>query len=344
MVKISVIIPCYNVSKYLDRCMESLVMQTIGIDKLEIILVDDASTDDTWDVIRQWENRYPDSIKAVHYDVNGRIGKARNTGLKYATGEWVSFIDSDDFAEPELFEKLFKAAIGNDCEMVCSRLKEDGSFKLNKFEDTSVPGRKSRLIVFDNEDKRKEFLMLGLMPSYACGKLIKKSFIEENELYFPERLAYEDGSWSMLSVFFLKKVYFLEEYLYHYFVNESSTVLTANAEHHIDTLTVHIMLWEEYLRRGLYPEYKDEIEYNFLYTCYLGFIKVLALRYAEPSYSQFLLMKQIVNDRIPDWRENRYIKNGDIKELHLALIEMLDKDVDRDTFKGIIEAVKRSGM
>ncbi len=341
--KISIILPCYNVSKYLDRCMTSIVDQTLGFDNLEIILVDDCSTDDTWEKINEWEQKYSENIIAVHLDVNSRQGKARNVGLSYASGNWIGFVDSDDWIEPTYFEKLLAAAKENDADIAYCRLGRDKSQELSYFEDTSLE-EKSRLLVMDTDEKQKMFAFGASISFPPHSKLFKKSFLIDNELFFPENLAYEDCCWGSLIYYYAKRVYILEEKLYHYFVNDTSTVMVKNADYHVDMLTVHIKLWDEYLARGLYPKYKDEIEYNFLYTCYLGFIKVLALRYAEPSFSQFKLLKQIVLERIPDWKDNIYIKNKDIIPLHLEIIKLLDTDVDKGSFFKLMDAVKASGM
>ena len=108
MSKISVIIPCYNAENVLDNCLESLTAQTIGIENLEIILVNDASTDGTYDRLCQWEQKYPDSIMVINCTENGRQGRARNIGLEYAGADYIGYMDIDDIAEPEMFEELYK--------------------------------------------------------------------------------------------------------------------------------------------------------------------------------------------------------------------------------------------
>ena len=82
---ISIIVPCYNVELYIDRCFASLAAQTIGLDKLEIILVDDCSTDHTWEKLTAIEASYPESVMIIHSDENGHLGRARNIGMEYAT-------------------------------------------------------------------------------------------------------------------------------------------------------------------------------------------------------------------------------------------------------------------
>lgn len=95
--KISVIIPYHNVEQYIDRTLSSLSSQTIGVENLEIICVDDASTDNIWEHLLAWEQKYPENILLVQCEENGRQGRARNIGLSHATDEWIAFIDSDDW-------------------------------------------------------------------------------------------------------------------------------------------------------------------------------------------------------------------------------------------------------
>ena len=105
---ISVIIPCYNVEKYIDRCLTSLERQTVGMNSLEIICLDDKSADGTLDKLHEWEKKYPDNICIVELPDNGRQGRARNIGLEYATCEWVAFIDSDDWWNLTILRSLVR--------------------------------------------------------------------------------------------------------------------------------------------------------------------------------------------------------------------------------------------
>ena len=106
MKKLSIVVPCYNVEKYIDRCVNSLVNQTLSHTEYEIILVDDASADDTWKHITDWEQRFPELIMAIHCDENGKMGKARNIGVSYASGEYIGYTDSDDWVEPDMYKTL----------------------------------------------------------------------------------------------------------------------------------------------------------------------------------------------------------------------------------------------
>ena len=92
---VSVIIPCYNVESYIDRCLASITVQTIGMENLELICVDDASADGTWNRLLLWEQLYPEQVILIRQEVNRRQGAARNLGLQYASADWVSFVDAE---------------------------------------------------------------------------------------------------------------------------------------------------------------------------------------------------------------------------------------------------------
>ena len=108
--KISVIIPCHNAELTIDRCMESVEKQTIGVENLEIILVNDASKDKTLEKLCIWEAKYPNSIIVIDCEENKKPGGARNIGLDYAGGQYIAFADADDILEEDMYEMLFEAA------------------------------------------------------------------------------------------------------------------------------------------------------------------------------------------------------------------------------------------
>lgn len=130
MRKISVIIPCYNVASYVDRCITSIVVQTIGIDNLEIICIDDASTDHTWEHLQKWEQKFPENILLIRQEVNRRQGAARNVGLQYASADWVAFVDADDWLEPDYFEQLYAPVTQFECDVVSCDWRRDVSSSL----------------------------------------------------------------------------------------------------------------------------------------------------------------------------------------------------------------------
>lgn len=150
MKKISVIIPCYNVSPYIDRCMASVMNQTIGRSTLEIICIDDASADNTWECLQKWEKQFPNDIVLIRQDMNRRQGAARNLGLQYAAADWVSFVDADDWLEPDYFEILYEPVIRYNCDVSACGFIRDASYSDSRLD------KRAGGAVYCSEFERKE--------------------------------------------------------------------------------------------------------------------------------------------------------------------------------------------
>ena len=165
MKKISVIIPCYNVEKEIDRCIQSLVDQTILLSQMELIFVDDASEDATMEKLSKWEEQYPESILVIHCEENGKQGTARNIGMQYATGEYIGFVDSDDYVEPEMYQEMCRIADQEQVDVVgCLyvREEENGSVVMDAQEREDA-GRSIRI---KSEEDRKRLMTVGLLEKY----------------------------------------------------------------------------------------------------------------------------------------------------------------------------------
>lgn len=337
MADISVIIPCYNAASYIDRCITSIQNQALPLSLLQIICVDDASTDDTWQHLQKWEALCPDLITIIHCDTNGRQGTARNIGMQYCSTPWVSFIDADDWIEPDYFEKMYAIALQCQCDIVCCSQLRDPSPTLTYSENRSN-GRESGLILLNTLSQRKLFIVGKSMGLTACSKLIRTDFLRDHQIVFPENIAYEDILWGSLAYFYADRVYILEEYLYHHFVNTGSTVLAKNADYHSDILTISLMGWQEWQKRNLFQDYKDELEFLFLDSCYFIFMKMLAMRQDVPSFSLFQLCKELVTIHIPDFQSNPYADK--LTKFHKLLLDFLSKPLNRSEFLKLTEMTK----
>ena len=116
--KVSIIVPCYNTKPWLDECLQSLVDQTL--ENIEIICINDGSTDGTGKKLDEWQTQYPAEIKVIHLQKNDGLSNARNTGMKIAQGECIGFVDSDDFVNVTMYENLYKAYKDNNADVVMS--------------------------------------------------------------------------------------------------------------------------------------------------------------------------------------------------------------------------------
>ena len=174
-IKVSVIVPIYNVEKYLKRAVDSLVNQTLK--DIEIILVDDGSPDGCPAIIDKYEKDYPNII-AVHKE-NGGLSDARNAGMAAATGEYIGFIDPDDYAEPDMFEKLYDSAKPDERDFAFCGYREVFS---PTYIDNYTYEKLETSTAFD--DILYEYAF-GSFATFACNKIFKASIIEKNKLLFP---------------------------------------------------------------------------------------------------------------------------------------------------------------
>lgn len=209
--KISVIIPIYRVEQYLCKCVESVLTQTYH--DLEIILVDDGSPDGCGKICDEYAER-DERVKVIHKP-NGGVASARNAGLDAATGEWIGWVDSDDWAEPALFETLLQGALETSAEIsVCGHWEEyRGRREVSGWQE---------LRVLDTEQALGELLENGRMKNLLWDRIFHRTLFDG--LQFPEGRTYEDIAvmhWLFLRA---EKVACLPEVLYHYRQREGSIV------------------------------------------------------------------------------------------------------------------------
>lgn len=337
--KISIIIPCYNVEKYIDHCLTSVVEQTIGLDMLEIICVNDASTDETWEKLSAWERRYTENFLLINCKENGAQGRARNIALSHATGNYITFLDSDDWMEPDACEKIYRAMKAYDCDIVrYGWVRDDGTGNVWDTHEKRIG--EDYLLEIDSVQERKKFLVTDIMGHPCVGKMYTAEFIRENCLSFPEGCKYEDIYWGVLTYYYANRVYFLNEAVYHYYLNPASTVMTMDVPHHMDRFYVVDELWQECERRGLLKDYRKETELNFLIHYYLNGIKMLAVCYSELKYQEFLEICQRVREVIPNYKDNPYIKEI-LPQMEQLELEFIEQNISREEFAQMMNLLRR---
>lgn len=320
MEKISIIVPCYNVEKQIDRCVNSIVNQTIGLEALEIILVNDASSDRTYSKLCEWEKKFPENIVVINCKENMRQGGARNIGLSYASGDYIGFVDSDDWIDAEMYETLYRAIKEYTCEVaniLFQRETEDGRIYQDETKEYIF---NQRLTVKTKED-RKNYFGKG-MPGGVYTKLYRKDFIDRNHLFFPEHLFYEDNFWGCLLSYSVTSYVIINKPLYHYMINLDSTT-TGNSARHLDRLKIDLMKIEELKKRGFWEDFHDEIERNFLKSFWCMMLKRLFLQFPVFPYDILEVMRETVKKYFPDYLNNPYISGFDETEkMFLRLIEL----------------------
>lgn len=321
--KISVIIPCYNVKDMVSECLDSIVAQTIGLEHLEIILIDDASADETVSVLKKYEEKYSDNIMLVLCEKNGRQGTARNIGLSYATGDFISFVDSDDWIHPDMYKVLVDIMNKNECDVVQFRY----------METKDKPEEMSRAIdnidykIVDYSCNRKEKLLNSQILNESCTtKLYRKSLIDCANVRYAEGVAYEEPMFTYPMKFYVNKVAVTETKLYYYRYNEKGTMLSYmnNPSTMVQHLQVQLNVYLTMLQSDFFNEYKDEIDLYFIHSFYAETFYFMAGRGMPMLAVMLRYMAKTVKEYVPDYRNNPYIGLPGVKE-EMKSLELIDK-------------------
>lgn len=182
MAKVSVIVPVYNMAGRLERCLESLAKQTLA--DIELVLVNDASTDDSYQHLLEFEKNHSENTIVVNCEENRGAGGARNAGLSYVSGEYIGFVDSDDYIKPEMFEELYIKAVSGNYDLV------DSDVYLTQ-EDSVMEGIDESLCNKVLSSVERELAILS--DGYIVSKLFKRELIENNQIRFREKAKLEDA-------------------------------------------------------------------------------------------------------------------------------------------------------
>ncbi|MGZ2371881.1 glycosyltransferase family 2 protein [Ancylomarina sp. YFZ004] len=223
--EISIVIPVYNVEKYLRRCIESVLAQTYY--NTEVILVNDGSTDNCLEICRDYVKK--DSRILLIDQKNKGLSGARNSGLKIAKGEYICFIDSDDSIDSSMVEDFFNVLINNHPDVITSNIFQ---YKTGNLEYRHIRNKLPYNQLLKQIEIRKHFVepyyggYLGIIPS-ACTKMYKVAFLKDNELLFDESLKRAEDYWFNFYVFEnAKTVFSIDKAYYHYYSNEGSIIRT----------------------------------------------------------------------------------------------------------------------
>ena len=299
---LSIIVPVYNMASdgKLNYCIDSLLNQTFK-GEYEIIAVDDASTDDSLAVLREYESKYPGKVRAIASEVNRHQGGARNKGIREAAGEWISFNDSDDWVSPDYYEKLFNRAqeTGADVVGCCYSIVSDHTFEVGEIVRNEFDKGTGEF----TDERRRDFL--NNMSSMVT-KIYKASLIRDNGLSFPEGIFYEDNAAGPIWAMYYQRFEYVDEPLYYYYQHDTSTVHTITERRCFDRMEAAEFMLSEMKKRGFLDKYREEIE-NIFTTVY--FVNTL-FSYMRMPHGRKLgvvrTLKKRMLEEFPDFRNNKF--------------------------------------
>lgn len=316
MKKVSVIVPVYNVEKYIEKCIRSIMEQSL--EEIEIIIINDGSSDRSLEIINSLIKE-DKRIKLITKR-NGGLSSARNEGIKIATGKYIQHVDGDDWVEKDLLENVYKFAEKEKIDIVVSDYYEDYPDE----ERNLKRGRKeTEQIFFNSQEYLKEFFYDGDAPA-MWNKLFKTSLYRKNNIFHPENISVgEDLATTPRLIYFSKKIGYLKKAFYHYRQNPKSITNTTNGITKCQIFKCFNLLKNFFEKQN--ADYQDLLyRYSIYHSINFLFFKPIFdnSEYIE-GYKRFLV---IINDK-------KLYKNTDIvNKIVLLFIKILIFFPDKRTF------------
>lgn len=286
MVKVSVIIPVYNVEQYLRQCLDSLLCQTL--EDIELICINDGSTDSSLEILNEYANK-DERVKIFDKENEGQ-GVGRNIGIKNATGEFIAFVDPDDWVEPDMYEKMYNQAKTLNSQVVFCKYRNiqesNGKVTVPHLFKKAISYTKSKNInVPVGENIKKPILYSSFLvaPCHVWNGIYDASIIKENAIRFANFRCYEDIMFIVRTIVLAQNISYIDSVFYNYQVRKSSP-RKENEERYIDLITI-IKAVKDYLNK---QELMDDFESNFEYFCVSNIYRVYASLTSE-DYKRNLL-------------------------------------------------------
>lgn len=304
--KLSVIVPVYNVEQYLVKCLTSLKNQTFS--DYEVILVDDGSRDNSAQICQEFVKQAPTKFKYFRKE-NGGLSDARNYGMQYATGQYLAFIDADDYVETEMFSEMLK-------------LTQNGQKKVVECNFWWEYPKKSTIDVQMKYQDLKDYLINGRVV--AWNKIYLREWIEDNQLQFPKGKLYEDQVFFFEMVSCLTNINEVAVYakcMIHYVQRQSSISYTETTKIS-DIFEIYQEILDYYQVKGILSKYFAELEYRFTRNL-LGNILLRKVCKIKDKQIKRHLLDEIwdnLNTWFPNWSKNKYLKQKSKQNLYLKLL------------------------
>lgn len=316
MIKVSVIMPAYNVATYIEKSVNSIMNQTMS--DLELVIVNDASTDQTWDKIVELKKVFGEKINAINLEKNVRQGGARNKGIREAKGEYIVFVDSDDWIEEDMIEKFYNSMVNFDAELVGTTsyymFYSENNIKLchrdNERLSLEISGKTVNKNIRDIY-----FLSIGGI----WMNMYKRQVIVDNNIWFPEGVSYEDNYFVNLYLCYVKKYIWIDEAFYYYRQLGNSTVHKKDFSQ-LQRIQVEKLLLSELKKRGLFDDVKDGYEVMCIQRWYINTLGILYGLYGKSASQYAIPIGKEFKKYFPNYKNNKYYKKVILRKDRFKLL------------------------
>lgn len=317
---ISMIVPVYNTEEYLEACLKSLVMQTYR--NIEIVLINDGSTDCSLSICEAYASQY--SFVKVYSQKNAGQGSARNLGISKCSGDYVMFVDSDDWVEQEIVEKLYVDIMASDSNIAVCNYRKTYQNQFNRYYKVEEKISPNQIV-----DLKKEKGCLNQISTFPFGKLIKKEIFDKYAIRFPNHF-FEDVAMMPILFALAGRISFIDDALYYY---RNRTGSTSNSEVKLDDRIRCMKSLIDYFKKyGLYEAYEEQLKQTIEQRVQINLRMagaVLHQRYKDFAVRQ----EQVARQLFPDVKikQNRICVIGSYNLMTIAKVVMnyeADKNVE----------------
>jgi glycosyltransferase involved in cell wall biosynthesis len=306
---LAIIVPVHNAEKYLPRCIKSLLEATASINA-KIILLNDASTDNSWDIMSEYKRKFKDKLEIYNRPHSG-AGAIRNYGVELAKldkAKYVWFVDADDTVSPDSAHKLLNKAKEKDADLVMMRAKR-----------IYQNGKTSYLSAVDEstEDYKSRFIRYGMGPWQV---LIKRTWWKSHGFRFKEGIIQEDMELMSALILYTDKYASIDEPLYNYYETPESVLHKKDFTPHVyDIFPALTGLYERFKEAHAEQKYYSELEWFFIWNLLIDSAKDFA-KYPE-ARSGYQKSREMLRKYFPHWRHNKFLR---AKPLKLKLLVRLN--------------------
>lgn len=317
MSKVSIIVAAYNVEAYIKKCIDSLLSQTLS--DIQIIIVDDGSKDSTAKIVQ----KITDSRLLYVYKQNGGLSSARNYGLQFVDGDYIAFVDGDDWVEPEMYRLMYESAIQNISDVVeCAYFKD----------------WKDKQIICNVKWQPN---IVQFNPYNVCLKLYKQKLLAESLVQFKTGIWYEDFNFNLKISYYVNKVSFVDVPLYHYIQRDGSIMHTVSKKV-LDIFTCCDDIYDFLSQKANYNF--DNIKWYFakelLVASFFRLCKYDAQNNTEYSKQNYIYLKS----KFPDWKKSSCLKKRKLINFYLRFCTELSYSIVRFIFYTKYKISLRNGV
>ena len=324
MIKVSVILPVYGVAEYIVKCTQSLLAQTLQ--EMEFLFVDDRGPDNSIELLKQTIAGHPreKQFRILTPEHNLGAGMARNFAIPEAKGEYIAFVDSDDWIEPDMFERMYvraKEQGGTDL-CVCQASKD-------YLDGTPSQILKNPEVVEGEFTKEKRAYFLTHYVSYFWTFIYRRELVEARAIRYPEDRSADDSFFLACALMTAKSIARIDVPFYHYLIRPGSVCTTKDSVKYKKRLTVFSKLMVYAKEQGVYEELQSEMDFLYIKKGYLSTLVNYVVNALEPKKEVFDEVYQTLLKEVPAYKQNAYLMKKMVLRMLIAICHLCPKVATR---------------